>query len=487
MTATAVTSNDGAEVVLSANRIAQHRAEFRGPLLLRGDPGYDDARRIHNGMIDRRPALIVRCAGTADVIRAVRLAAEHDLRLAVRGGGHGVPGFAVCDRGLMLDLSPMKDVRVDPTKRTARAGGGVTWGEFDSETQRFGLATTGGLARPTGIAGLTLAGGHGLLMRKHGLACDNLLSADVVTADGELRIASATENADLFWGLRGGGGNFGVVTSFEYRLHPVGPMLGGLVMYPFDQARSVLRRYAEFTATAPDEVGSLAILATLPDGTKAVVFLLAYNGSPVEGERVLRPLRSIATPIADLVAAMPYTALQSIVEKFNPPGMRNYWKTSYLQDVGDGLIESLIDRYAAVPSPQTHVVLYTLGGAVNRVPDDATAVAYRDARHILLVVGMWERAEEDDRNRGWVREFWTATQPFASGGFYPNYEAEVSGERLSAAFGPAKFDRLAALKAKYDPANLFRLNQNIRATTPGLLESSNRKTRSGQIEFPNHE
>lgn len=460
-----LTSNRGSETGLSDGRISQLRAELRGPILLRGDPGYDDVRRIHNGMTDRRPAMIIRGTGTADVIRGVRLAAAHDLCLAVRGGGHGVPGFAVCDGGLMLDLSLMRDVRVDPTRRTARASGGVTWGEFDLETQVFGLATTGGLVRTTGIAGLTLAGGHGLLMRKHGLACDNLLSADVVTADGELRIASATEHPDLLWGLRGGGGNFGVVTSFEYRLHEVGPMLGGLVIYPFDQARAVLTAYREFTATAPDEVGSLAILATLPDGTKAVVLLLAYNGAVEAGERVLRPVRTIATPIADLVAPAPYTALQSIVEKFNPAGMRNYWKTSFLDDVGDGLIESLIERYASVPSPQSHVVLYTLGGAVKRVPDEATAVAHRDARHIFLVVGMWERAAEDDRNRDWVRECWTATQPFAAGGFYPNYEAEVAAERLSAAFGPDKFARLAALKAKYDPANLFRLNQNIRATT----------------------
>jgi len=263
----------------------------------------------------------------------------------------------VCDGGLMIDLSPMKGIRVDPTRHTARAEGGVTWGEFDPETQAFGLATTGGAARPTGIAGLTLAGGHGFLMRKHRLTCDNLLSADVVTADRRMLVASATQNEDLFWGIRGGGGNFGVVTSFEYRLHPVGPMLGGLVIYPIDQAKAVLKAYHAFTETAPDEVGSLAILGTLPDGTKAAVLLLAYNGPPDQGEHVLRPLRTLGMPIADTVSPISYTALQSIVEGFNPPGLRNYWKTSYVNELSDEAIDLLIERYQSVPSPQSHVVL----------------------------------------------------------------------------------------------------------------------------------
>ncbi len=448
-------------VTVPARSLERLRGGFRGRLLLPQEPGYEPARRIHNGMIDRHPALILQCQGVADVHAAVRFASEQNLEVSIRGGGHGVPGFAVSDGGLMIDLTPMKGIRVDPGTRTACAEAGVVWGEFDRETELFGLATTGGAARPTGIAGLTLAGGHGFLMRKHGLTCDNLLSADVVTADGRVRVASSEENPDLFWGLRGGGGNFGVVTSFEYQLHPVDSMLGGLVIYPFHEAASVLRAYHEFTAQAPDEVGSLATLATLPDGTRAVVLLLGYNGLMHEGERVLKPLRSLATPIADTVAPIRYTALQSIVEQFNPPGMRNYWKTSYVNDLGAGAVDMVIERYRQVPSPQSHVVLYTLGGAVGRVPADATAVSYRDARHILLWVGMWESAEADETNRTWVRESWAAAETFASGGFYPNYDAETSPERTAAAFGAVKFQRLAALKAKFDPANLFRLNQNV--------------------------
>lgn len=459
-----ITATKRTDAVVPAITVEEFKTHLRGDLLCPGDDGYDSARKIHNGMIDKNPAMIVRCAGVADVITAVNLARHHHLLLAVRGGGHGVPGFAVCEGGLMIDLSRMKSVRVDPIRRTARAEGGVTWGEFDYETQAFELATTGGVARPTGIAGLTLAGGHGFLMRKYGLACDNLLSVDVVTAEGRFLTAGATENQDLFWGVRGGGGNFGIATSFEYRLHPVGPVLGGLVIYPMNQARSLLRFYHEFTSGAPDELGSLAVLATLPDGTKAAVILLGYNGPVDQGERVLRPLRSFSTPLADQVGPLPYTALQSIVEKFNPPGLRNYWKTSYLKELSDDAIDVLVERYAAVPAPYSHVVLYTLGGAVSRVGGDETAVAYRDARHAFLVVGMWSDSAEDDENIRWVREFWSAVQPYSSGGFYVNYEADAALEQIRVAYGPEKYERLVALKNKYDPANLFRLNQNIKPT-----------------------
>ena len=448
----------------SDKAVADFKATLRGQLLRAGDDGYEAARKIHNGMIDRRPAMIGRCAGAADVIASVKFARDNHVLLSVRGGGHGVPGFAICDGGLMIDLSRMKSIRVDPAQRTARAEGGVTWGDFDQETQAFGLATTGGVARPTGIAGLTLGGGHGFLMRKHGLACDNLLSADVVTADGLLLRASATENPDLFWGLRGGGGNFGVVTSFEYRLHSVGTVLGGLVIYPMNQAKGFLRLYHEFASAAPDELGCLAVLATLPDGTKAAVALLGYIGSIEEGERRLRPLRSFGPPLADQVGPMPYTALQSIVENFNPPGLRNYWKTHYLKELTDDAIDVMVERYASVPAAHSHVVLYALGGAVSRVGRDHTAVEYRDARHAFIVVGMWADATEDDKNIAWVREFWSAMQPFSSEGFYVNYEADAALERITAAYGPEKYRRLVGLKNKYDPANVFRLNQNIQPT-----------------------
>jgi hypothetical protein len=437
------------------------KVHLRGELLRPGDNEYEGARKIHNGMIDRRPALIVRCAGVADVLRAVSFAREEEMLVAVRGGGHGVPGFAVCNDGIMIDLSCMRSVRVDPTRGTARAEGGVTWGEFDHETQAFGLATTGGLVRATGVAGLTLAGGHGFLMRKYGLACDNLLSVDVVTADGRLVSASADENPDLYWGVRGGGGNFGIVTALEYRLHAVGPVLGGLLIYPMNQAQNLLKFYDEFTASAPDELGALAALATLPDGTRAVVTPLCYCGAVDQGERLLQPFRTIVAPLADQVAVMAYTALQSIVENFNPRGFRNYWKTLFLKDLSDDAINIMLERYATVPAPYTHLVLYTLGGAVRRVATNETAVECRDARHVFIIIGMWTDAAEDDRNINWVREFWEAMLPFASGGFYVNYETETATEKVKAAYGPIKYERLAALKAKYDPTNLFRLNQNI--------------------------
>ena len=459
-----ITTTHNAATGLTATAIEQFKGSLRGDLLCPGDAHYDSARTIHNGMIDRRPALIVRCAGVADVMASVAFARSHHLVVAVRGGGHGVPGFAVCDGGLMLDLSRMKSVRVDPVGRTARAEGGCTWGDFDHETQAFGLATTGGIARPTGIAGLTLGGGHGYLMRTYGLACDNLLSVDVVTADGRLLTASATEHADLFWGVRGGGGNFGVVTAFEYQLYPVSQMLGGLLIYPMAHAKDVFRYYRDFTRTAPEALGSLCNLATLPDGTPAAVILLAYSGALDDGERLLRPLRACAPLLADQVGPLPYIALQSIVENFNPPGLRNYWKSNYLRDLSDAAIDVLVDHYTTVPAPHTHVVIEHLGGAVSRVGEDATAVAHRQALYNFLIVGMWADAAEDAKVIGWVRELWGALQPFSSGGLYVNYEADHDVGRVQAAYSPEKYARLVALKNKYDPTNLFRLNQNIQPT-----------------------
>ncbi len=447
---------------IGAQAIDELRSAARGGVLCPGDEGYDAARSVFNSMIDRRPAAIVRCAGVADVRRALDFGVTHDLPVSIRCGGHGVPGFAVCEGGVMIDLSSMAGIRVDPQGRTARAEGGANWGQFDDETQAFGLATTGGLVRSTGIAGLTLAGGHGFLMRKFGLACDNLLSADVVTADGRFLKASASENPDLFWALRGGGGNFGIVTSFEYRLHPVGPILGGLLVYPFREAHGVLKFYDGYSTQAPDELGVIAVLGTLPDGTKAVILPACYAGALDEGERVLRPLRSCAAPLADQIQPMPYTAVQSIIEQSNPRGFRNYWKTLYLRELSDEAIGILTEGYSRVPAPHSHVVVYTLGGAPARVPDDETAVASRDARHALIVIGMWQDPAEDEKQIRWVRELFEAMQPFSAGGFYPNYDADPSAERLAAAFGSEKYERLRAIKRKYDPGNIFRLNQNIR-------------------------
>jgi len=459
-----VTTTKGVDTALKATVIEAFKASLRGGLLCPGDPGYDDARTIHNGMIDRRPALIACCAGTADVLTGVRFAHEHDLLVSVRGGGHGMPGFAVCEGGLMLDLSRMKSVHVDPHHRTVRAAAGVTWGEFDHETQAFGLATTGGVARPTGIAGLTLGGGHGFLMRRYGLACDNLLSVDLVSADGRWLRASATENAELFWGLRGGGGNFGVAASFAYRLHPLGTMLAGMVIYPISKAKEFLRLYRDVTSTAPDALGSLVALGTLPDGSHVAVLLVGYSGPLADGEQLLRPLREFGPPLADQVGPSPYTALQSITEHFNPRGYRNYLKTNYLRDLSDDAIEIMVERYASVPAPFTHVVVEHMGGAVSRMDRHATAYNYRDARYNFLLVGMWTDPAEDERTIQWVRTFWQAMQPFSTGHIYVNYESDVGVDRVQAAYGTAKYERLVALKNTYDPTNFFRLNQNIKPT-----------------------
>jgi FAD/FMN-containing dehydrogenase len=450
--------------VPDASALEALQASLRGKLLRPGDATYDDARTIHNGMVDRHPALIVQCAGVADVINAVNFARVNHLLVSVRGGGHNVAGFAVPDGGIMIDLSHMKSVWVDPVRQTARAEGGATWGDFDHETQAFGLATTGGVMRRTGIAGLTLGGGHGFLMRRFGLASDNLLSVDLVTADGQLQRMSATERPDLFWGVRGGGGNFGVATSFEYQLHPVGPLLGGMLIYPMHKAKEFLRLYRDFTSTVPDEFGSLATLATLPDGTPATVSLMGFSGPFEEGERLLQPLRAFGPPLQDLLGPIPYTGLQSIAENFNPPGMRNYWKSSYLQNLSEEAITTLVNSFASVPAPHSHVVIEHLGGAVSRREKDETAYNHRHAPYNLVIVGMWSNPEEDDKNIRWVRGLWEAMQPFASGEVYVNYEADQGVDRIKAAYNPTTYARLVALKNKYDPTNLFRLNQNIKPT-----------------------
>jgi FAD/FMN-containing dehydrogenase len=459
-----VTTTQGADTGLEETVVEAFQASLRGELLRPGGAGYEDARTIHNGMIDRRPALIARCAGVADVLAGVRFAREHDLLVSVRGGGHGMPGFAVCDGGLMLDLARMKSVHVDPHNRTVRAEAGVTWREFDHETQAFDLATTGGVVGSTGIAGLTLGGGHGFLMRRHGLACDNLRSADVVTADGRWLRASATEHTELFWGLRGGGGNFGVVTSFDYRLHPLGTMLAGMVIYPIGKAKAFLRLYREVTSTAPDELGSLVALGTLPDGTQAAVLLVGYSGPIADGEKLLRPLREFGPPLADQLGPSPYTALQSISEHFNPRGYRNYLKTNYLKELSDDAIDIMVERYTSVPAPFSHIVVEHMGGAVSRMEQQATAYNYRDAQYNFLIVGIWSDQAEDERNIQWVRSLWQALQPFATGNIYVNYESDVGLDRVKAAYGAAKYDRLVALKNTYDPTNVFRLNANIKPT-----------------------
>jgi FAD/FMN-containing dehydrogenase len=440
------------------------RATFRGALLVPDVDGYDEARKVWNGNIDRRPALIARCTGVADVTAAVAFAREHGLVVAVRGGGHNAAGYATCDDGIVIDLSPMKGIRVDPGSRTAQVQAGVTWAELDRETQLFGLATTGGTVSNTGVAGLTLGGGEGWLQGQFGFTCDNLLSADVVTADGRFLRASATENPDLFWALRGGGGNFGIVTSFEFQLHPVGPIvLGGMVVHPLDQAREVLRFYREFAQTLPDEAGlSAASLLTLPDGTPAVAMLLGYNGSPEEGERVLAPARSFGSPLADLVQPMPYLVRQTLLDEgFAAHGVQRYWKSGYAGELSDDIIDLLVDGAGRFPSPMSAIAIFRIQGAATRVPPEATAFALREPLWDVNVVAQWLEDADSDRHIAWVRDVWGRVEPLTGERVYINHFAgDDRPERVRASYG-RNYERLVALKRTYDPDNLFCLNPNI--------------------------
>lgn len=441
-------------------RIHELQQILRGRLFRPNDDGYDNLRKVFNGMIDKRPALIVRCAGVADVIAAVNFAREADLLVAVRGGGHGVTGNAVCDQGLVIDLSEMKSVRVDPGRHTARAEGGATWGDFDHETQAFGLATTGGIVPSTGIAGLTLGGGIGYLNRKYGLSCDNLLSADVVTADGKMLKASAEENEDLFWGLRGGGGNFGVVTSLEYRLHHVPSVLAGEIIFPLDRAKEVLRFYRDWSIAAPDEVRADATLLSGPSGP-ALDIIVCYCGAFDEGEKVLRPLRDYCPAIVDTVAPVPYKTVQNILTPVFQPGLLHYWKAGFVRDFSDDAIEAIVDFFAgAVPAPFAAIAIEQLGGAVRRVGHQDTAFNNRDAEHSILVLRMWQDPAESEDNIDWARRCYRTAEPFLESGAYVNYLGDEGEARVRAAYGD-NYARLVALKNKYDPTNFFRLNQNI--------------------------
>lgn len=439
----------------------EFQSRLRGELIQRDDWGYDEARTVFNAMVDKRPALIVRCAGVADVIAAVNFAREKHLLVAVRGGGHGVTGSAVCDDGLVIDLSAMNSVRVDPANRTARAEGGATWGDFDHETQAFGLATTGGIVPTTGIAGLTLGGGIGFLNRKYGLACDNLLSADVVTADGRLLTARAEEHGDLFWALRGGGGNFGVVTSFEYRVHPLGTVLGGELVYPLDQAKEVLRCYRDWSTAAPDEIRADAALISGPDGP-ALVVAICYCGAIEEGEEVLGPLRSCGSSMADTVAPVPYATVQNLFAEIFRPNRLHYWKAGFVRSFSDDAIDAMVDFFAGdVPGAFAAMAIEHLGGAVSRVGPQDTAFTHRKSQHSLLVLRMWQDPAESDNNIAWARRGYRAAEPFLEGGGYVNYLGDEGEARVVAAYG-ANHERLAAIKKKYDPTNFFRLNQNIK-------------------------
>ena len=441
--------------------LGRFTSTVRGDVLRPDSPGYDEARRVWNAMIDRRPAVIVRCRDADEVGAAVRFAREAGLPVAVRGGGHSAAGLAVCDDGVVIDLSAMRAVQVDAASRTAVAEGGARWGEFDQATQAHGLATTGGAVSTTGVGGLTLGGGLGWLMRSYGMACDNLIGAEVVTADGERIVASEEENADLLWGLRGGGGNFGVVTKFRFRLHPVSTLLGGMLLFPVERAREVLRFYRDFATDQPDALATFAAMMTTPDGVRVTAILPCYNGPIAEGEALIQPLRDLG-PIADMVGPMPYVALQTMLDPAMPPGLSVYWRSDFLRALSDDAIDTAVEHFERVTSPLSVLLIEQFGGAVSRVGLEESAFPHREAMYNLVIVGRWPDPTLADATTQWVRDLSDAMRPHARG-VYVNYLGPGEGEdRVRAAYGDETYARLARVKAKYDPTNFFRLNQNIR-------------------------
>jgi FAD/FMN-containing dehydrogenase len=446
---------------------------FRGQLISADDADYHIARAVWNGAIDRRPRLIARCIGNADVVTAVRFARDHDLEIAIRGGGHNVAGTAVCDDGIVIDLSAMRAVRVDPADRRAWVQGGALWGDVDYETQAHGLATTGGIVSHTGVAGLTLGGGIGFLMRKYGLTSDNLLAAEVVTADGSVVRASSDEHPDLFWALRGGGGNFGVVTSFEFRLHPVGPtVMAGPVFWAADDAIEVLRFYRDFVRDAPDELGTIVRFGAIPPlpvipehlhWRPAVMVGTCYAGPIEDGEQVLRPLRAFRTPLLDLVGPLPYVEFQSAMDSTVAHGWHYYWKSTHLPELSDDLIDVITGHAFSCSSPRSYVLMFHLKGAVGRVAEGATAFGNRQASHAITLDGVWRPGENfGDRDTAWAREFFAALSRFREGVYVNFLGGDEDTERVREAYGDSVYDRLVDVKTTYDPDNIFHHNQNIR-------------------------
>jgi len=464
-------TSNGGSCSISEDELAQLRGGMRGRACVAGEAGYDEARTIWNAMFDRRPGLILRCAGAGDVIRAVDFARRHELLLAVRGGAHNIAGNAVCEGGLMIDLSPMKSVRVAPWERKAWVEPGVTLGELDKETQAFALAVPTGINSTTGVAGLTLGGGFGWITRKYGLTIDNLVAADVVTAEGKLVKASERENPDLFWALRGGGGNFGIVTSFEFQLNPLGPeVLSGLLLHPLEAAPDLLKAYRRIVSTAPDELTCWVVMRKAPPfpflptewhGREILAFALCYCGEASEGARAVAELRSLGKPIADVVAPHPFTGWQAAFDPLLTPGARNYWKTHNFLELADGAIETLLAALQRLPGPECEVFIAHLGGAMSRVPLDATAYPLRRPHFIMNVHTRWREKAEDDAAIKWARDLFEKAAPFAAGSAYVNFMPADESGRVAEAYG-SNYRRLAQVKERYDPHNLFRLNQNIR-------------------------
>src|SRR5499427_8309267 len=472
MTDLTVRTLEASTKTIPLDTVAGLRGKLRGTVVLPGEDGYDAARTIWNAMIDRRPGLVARCLGAADVINAVKLAHDENLLVAVRSGGHNIAGNAVCDGGFLIDLSLMKSVRVDRASRTARVEPGATLTDFDKEAQAFGLATPLGINSTTGVAGLTLGGGFGWTTRKFGLTIDNLISADVVTADAELVHASDEENQDLFWALRGGG-NFGVVTSFEFRLHPLGPeVLSGLVVHPLDEAGELLSRFRHIAKEAPDELTTWVVMRKAPPlpflpaewhGKEVLIFAACYSGDMKEGEKATKALRALGTPIADVISPHPFTGWQAAFDPLLAPGARNYWKSHDFIDLSDGAIAVILDAVRALPSPECEVFIAHVGGAMARVAADATAWPNRDAHFIMNAHTRWRDKAQDSACIAWARRLYEAAAPFASGSVYVNFMPADESHRVENAYG-TNYRRLAEIKRHYDPDNLFRVNQNIRPT-----------------------
>jgi FAD/FMN-containing dehydrogenase len=445
------------------------REQVRGEVITPDDAGYEQARQVHNAMIDRRPAVVVRCANTGDVMAAVNFAREHQLDLAVRGGSHSVPGFGTCDAGVVIDLSGMRGVRVDPASSTARAEGGATWGDFNAATHEFGLATTGGIISTTGVGGLTLGGGIGYLARGCGLSCDNLVSAEVVTADGRLLVASEDEHDDPFWAIRGGGGNFGVVTSFEFRLHPVKDIYGGPMFYELRDAGTVLQFFREFIIDAPEEFGGFPAFQIAPPlpfipedrhGDPFLAMVACWTGPLDQGERALQPFHDLAPVVAEHVGPMPYPALNSAFDALVPPGLQHYWKANFVTELTDEAIGAHLEHGPKVPVVNSTVHIYPINGVCHLVAPDATAFAYRDANFATVIAGMWPDPGDNQANISWVRDYYDATAPLSEEGGYVNFMADDDQDRIRANYR-GNYERLVAIKGKYDPGNLFHLNQNI--------------------------
>jgi len=431
----------------------------QGGICLPADPGYNEARQVWNAMINRQPAALVCPADVADVIATLRFARERDLPVAIRGGGHNVAGTSVGDSSIVIDLARFKSVRVDPAMHKARAAGGVLWGEYDRETQAFGLASPGGVISTTGIAGLTLGGGYGIISRRYGMACDNLLSAELVMASGDLVTASAESHPDLFWALRGGGGNFGVVTSFEFQLHPVRQPLSGMILFPFEMSNAVLHRFRELSLEASDNLTLMGAIIPLPGGGKCVAAVVCDIGNEGEGERAAGAFRELGSVLVDTVAPISYCAMQQQFDVSYPKGQRHYWKAAFLKALPDEIIDLTIEAAEASPSPMNVVMIEAYGGAVARVPADSTAFGHRDALFNFSALAISEDSTIDAEQKAWARDAWQKALPYSTGGTYVNYLSE--GDDVHAAYSDARFERLQTIKAQYDPGNLFRFNHNI--------------------------